>query len=69
MSELQLQRAVYTERTEKLICNIAQWKVTLNKSRIAFVHPAFAGLEESYLNPAIDEKEVRMLKSILLKTD
>lgn len=35
------------------------------KSSMLFVHPAFDGSEESYMNKAIDEEEVRGLKSAL----
>lgn len=35
------------------------------KSRMNFLHPAFASSEESYTNPAIDVEEVRALKKAL----
>ncbi|MCG2617034.1 copper homeostasis protein CutC [Terrimonas sp. NA20] len=37
------------------------------RSRMEFVHPGFASSEESYMNNAIDEEEVRQLKKALLK--
>ncbi|MET0466113.1 MAG: copper homeostasis protein CutC [Chitinophagaceae bacterium] len=36
------------------------------RSRMEFVHPGFASSEESYMNNAIDEEEVRLLKKALL---
>lgn len=36
------------------------------RSDMQFVHPAFAGSAESYVNPAIDAEEVRRLKQALL---
>lgn len=35
------------------------------KSRMEFIHPAFAGSEESYTNPAIDAEEVKALRGAL----
>jgi copper homeostasis protein len=35
------------------------------RSRMEFIHPAFAGSEESYTNPAIQEEEVRALREAL----
>ena len=35
------------------------------KSDMAFVHPAFAGSEESYINSAIDPQEVRAFRNAL----
>jgi len=35
------------------------------KSRMEFIHPAFASSEESYMNNAIDAEEVRQLKKAL----
>lgn len=36
-----------------------------SKSPMQFVHPGFAGLEESYVNSAIDAKEVKQLREEL----
>lgn len=36
------------------------------RSKMEFIHPAFASSEESYMNNAIDEEEVRQLKKALL---
>lgn len=36
------------------------------KSGMTYVHPAFAGSEESYVNPAIDPENVRALKKALV---
>ncbi|HVZ57266.1 MAG TPA: copper homeostasis protein CutC [Chitinophagaceae bacterium] len=38
---------------------------TKTKSRMAFIHPAFAGDEESYMNNAVDPVEVRQLAQAL----
>jgi hypothetical protein len=35
------------------------------KSKMDFIHPAFATGEESYSNPAIDPEEVRALRQAL----
>lgn len=35
------------------------------KSSMEFIHPAFEGSAESYINPAIDPQEVRLLKAAL----
>ena len=35
------------------------------KSKMEFIHPAFAGSEESYTNPAIDVEEVKALRKAL----
>jgi copper homeostasis protein len=36
------------------------------RSQMEFIHPGFASSEESYMNNAIDEEEVRQLKKALL---
>ncbi len=35
------------------------------KSGMEFIHPAFAGSDESYSNPAVDEEDVRALNEIV----
>ena len=38
-----------------------------HSSRMEFIHPSFAGSDESYMNPAIDEQEVAALRAALMK--
>lgn len=37
------------------------------KSKMQYIHPAFKNSEESYMNNAIDSKEVRELREVLIK--
>ncbi len=37
------------------------------KSKMEFIHPAFAGSEESYNNPYIDTEEVKALRNALMR--